>query len=501
MLSFRPSSWPHLPQLLLAFTLGAFTVLAFAPFGVGLLALCSLALLLHLLWHAEQGGAAARLGYAFGLGLFGFGVFWLRISINQFGGVTPLLAVAITGLFVLIVALYIALTGWLLHRLGRRLGPRGFMLVAAPAAWLAIEWLRGWLLTGFPWLSTGYSQLDLPLAGFAPLFGVLGTGALLIFSAGLLNLWRAIWPLVLLLALWSGGLALSWVEWTRTVGEPVPVSLAQGNIPQEQKWQPHRFADSIRLYRHLSDQAPEARLVIWPETAIAAFDADVEDDLLQPLDLLTRQQGRDLLTGIVARQEDGRYFNSMISLGVSGRDRYDKRHLVPFGEYLPLKPLLGPLLDFLRIPMSDFAPGGDAKPLITLAGHPVGIDICYEDAFPREVMRALPEASMLVNASNDAWFGDSLAPHQHLQIARMRALESGRYLLRATNTGISAIIDHRGEIQAQAPQFEQAVLTGRVQPRQGLTPYARWGDWPAVLLAAAVLIGLAGGRRFRARDV
>lgn len=494
MLLFRPRTWPHLLQLPLAFSLGAATVLAFAPFSLGLLALFSLALLLQLFWHAGSAAAAARLGYAFGLGLFGFGVFWLRISINQFGGVTPPLAVAITVLFVLIVALYIALTGWLSHRLGKRLGPRWFMLAVAPAAWLASEWLRGWLFTGFPWLSIGYSQLDLPLAGFVPVFGMLGAGALLVFSAGLLNLWRATWPVLLLLATWAGGLALSWLDWTRPVGEPVPVSLVQGNIPQEQKWQPHRFAESIRLYRRLSDQAPEARLVIWPETAIAAFDLDVEQDLLQPLDGLTREQGRDLLTGIVARQDDGRYFNAMISLGVSGRDHYYKRHLVPFGEYLPLEPLLGPLLDFLHIPMSDFSPGGDAKPLITLAGHPVGIDICYEDAFPHEVMRALPEAAFLVNASNDAWFGDSLAPHQHLQIARMRSLESGRYLLRATNTGISAIIDHRGEIQAYAPQFEQAALTGRAQPRQGMTPYARWGDGAVVVLAMTLLL-LAGFRR------
>jgi len=498
MILRKLSDWPHPLQLALAFALGAASVLAFAPFNLGLLALFTLALLLHQLWDARSAAQGARIGYAFGLGLMGFGVFWLRISIAQFGGVTPALAVAITLLFILLMALYFALFGWLVRRLAAAGGKAIWMLLLAPAAWLLIEWLRGWLFTGFPWLSLGYSQIDLPLAGYAPVLGVFGSGALLLFSAGLLNLWRRVWPLVLLLGMWVGGLGLGWHDWSEPVGEPIEVSLVQGNIPQQDKWKRSLFAPSIALYRHMSDQVPDSDLVIWPETAISGFESELEAELLQPLHALMRAQGRDLLTGIVAGERGGDYFNAMISLGVSGRASYHKRHLVPFGEYLPLKPLLDPVLHWLHIPMSDFAVGNGGKPLITLAGHPAGINICYEDAFADEVLRALPEAHFLVNASNDAWFGDSLAPHQHLQIARMRALESGRYLLRATNTGISAIIDQRGEIRASAPQFERATLTETIQPMQGMTPYARWGNAP-LIIAALLLVALLYLRRAHGR--
>lgn len=496
MMPLDLNRWPQALQLLAALALGGLSVLAYAPFELGLLALFTLAGLLHLLWHARSPAHAALMGYAFGLGLLGFGVSWLRISINQFGGVSPALAITFTGLFVAIVALYFGLAAWLAKRVAQRQSHTVFMLVLAPAAWLSVEWLRAWLFTGFPWLSLGYSQIDLPLAGYAPLFGVYGTGAVLVLSAGLLNLWGRIWPALLLLLIWATGLALNGLEWTRPVGEKIPVSLVQGNIPQADKWQRHLFAPSVRLYRELTAQVPDSKLVIWPETAIAAFDDEVEDAVLQPLHALLQSQGRDLLTGIVSRDPDGRYYNAMISLGASGRADYRKRHLVPFGEYLPLKWLLDPVLDFLHIPMSDISAGNGAKPLIPLAGSLAGVDICYEDAFADEVLRALPEAGFLVNASNDAWFGDSLAPHQHLQIARMRALESGRYLLRATNTGISAVIGPRGQLLGTAPQFQQRVLSDRIQPMQGMTPFARWGDWPLLGLALLLLL-LAGYRQAR----
>jgi len=293
-----------------------------------------------------------------------------------------------------------------------------------------------------------------------------------------------------LLVIWAGGLTLSWQDWTAASGEQIRVSLVQGNIAQQDKWKRHLFATNLRLYRDLTEQVPDSALVVWPETAIAAFDDEIEDSVLQPLHALMAGQDRDLITGIVSREEDGRYYNAMITLGASGRYHYHKRHLVPFGEYLPFKPLLDPVLGFLEIPMSDFSPGNGSKPLVPLAGTVAGVNICYEDAFASEVLRALPQAGFLINASNDAWFGDSLAPHQHLQIARMRALEAGRYLLRATNTGISAIIDPRGELRGTAPQFEQAVLTDLIQPMQGMTPYTRWGDWPLLVMSLLVLLGL-----------
>lgn len=479
---------PYWLQWLMALGLGAACVLAFAPFAWGLLVLVCLVFWLPLLLGADSVRAAAGLGYAFGLGLMGFGVFWLRNSIGQFGGVGPALALLATLGFAAFIALYFALFGGLLRAICHSGASLPALLLAAPALWIAVEWLRSWLLTGFPWLSLGYSQIDLPLAGFAPVVGVFGVGGLLVFSAGLLLHWRHAWPLVALASIWVAGLALHWVSWSSPSGAAFEVSLVQGNVPQADKWKRSHFVEHLQLYLRLSETAPDSRLLIWPETAIAGFDDELEQGVLVPLHERFAAQKKDLLTGIVVRQPDGRYYNAMISLGESGRAAYFKRHLVPFGEYLPLKPWLQPVFDFMHIPMSDFSSGGQGKNSIRLAGQPVGVDICYEDAFASEVLRALPEATVLINASNDAWFGDSLAPHQHLQIARMRALEAGRYLLRATNTGVSAIIDQRGEIRAQAPQFEQAVLSAPVQPLTGMTPYARWGDWPVLLLACAALL-------------
>lgn len=486
-----PSRWPVIGQFLLAFLAGAVSVLAFAPFGFGLVALFTLSLLVFLWRHAGSPGLATLYGYAYGLGLLGFGVFWLRISIAQFGGVPPPLAVAITVSFVVLVALFFAFAGWLVGRLRCR-SESARLLLVVPGIWTLTEWLRGWVLTGFPWLSLGYSQLDLPLSGFAPVLGVFGVSLLLAVSAGLINLWPRVSAAVLLFVIWSGGAALQLVNWSRPAAEPIVVSLLQANIPQAEKWRYAMRRPTLDMYLDMTSAVADSRIVVWPETAVPAFVADVEHDLLMPLDALLQAQQRDVLLGIVDGERDGAYFNTMLSLGISGRDRYHKRHLVPFGEYLPFDEWTRPVLDFLDIPMSDFSSGGDVVPLITLAGQPVGINICYEDAYAAEILRALPEAALLINASNDAWFGDSLAPHQHLEIARMRALETSRYLLRATNTGISAIIDQYGGLRGTSPQFEQAVLTDEVVPLVGATPFVRWGNTGVVVLAIILLVsGLA----------
>lgn len=489
------SHWYPGVRMLVSFVLGGVLVLAFAPFGVGLLAPLLLALFFQLLRYAGSGRAAALEGYGLGLGLLGFGVFWLRNSIDQFGGVSPLLSLVFTLLFIVLVAAIFAFVGWLAWQLGRARGETFQVLLAAPLAWLVGELVRAHLFTGFPWLSIGYSQIDLPLAGFSPLVGVFGVGFLLAFTAGLLSLWRRRWALPVLILLWSAGYALGQVEWTHPSGDAFPVALIQGNIKQADKWRPSLFDSNLALYQELSDQVPEARLVVWPETAISAFDDKVELTVLRPLQEKMRSQGRDLLTGIVSRHPDGRYYNAMMGLGVSGRHVYYKRHLVPFGEYLPLPFLIDPVLDFLDIPMSNFSPGEGAPRPMRLAGHWAGIDICYEDAFGSEVAATLPQAEFLVNASNDAWFGDSLAPHQHLQIARMRALETGRYLLRATNTGISAIISPTGRILRQAPQFKRTLVSAMVRPMQGMTPYARWRDAPLLVLAGLGLLWIVLRRK------
>ncbi|MCB1801274.1 MAG: apolipoprotein N-acyltransferase [Gammaproteobacteria bacterium] len=481
-----PLSGSPLGQLALAFAAGAVSVLAFAPFELAPLAVLALALLFYLWRHPPRPGFNTWTGLAFGAGLMGFGVFWLRISIAQFGGVNLPLAITATLLLVAFMALYYGLAGWLAERLLRRADPISLLLLF-PALWVLGEWLRGWLLTGFPWLALGYSQIDMPLAGLAPLGGVYLVSFAVALSAALINLLPRPGAMIGLLVLWGAAFALQGKSWVSTAGDPFQASLLQGNIPQAQKWNASMRRPTIELYLDMT-AASDSRLVVWPETAVPAFVSEVDDSLLVPLHESLREQGRDVLLGIVDGRRDGDYFNAMLSLGVGGRTYYHKRHLVPFGEYLPLDKLIRPLLDWLHIPMSDFAVGADQQPLPTLAGYPAGIDICYEDAYATEILRALPQATFLVNASNDAWFGDSLAPHQHLEIARMRALESGRYLLRATNTGISAVIDQHGTLRGVAPQFKRAVLTEQVVPLQGSTPFVRWGNTGVIALAVFLLV-------------
>jgi apolipoprotein N-acyltransferase len=307
-------------------------------------------------------------------------------------------------------------------------------------------------------------------------------------------------PLLLVAVLWGGGWLLDGVAFTGRAGEDIPVAIAQGNIPQDKKWLSEMYIPTLKRYLALTDRAASARLVIWPETAVPAYAHRAEGILLQPLQQLAAERGQDILLGAPVLTEDGRSYNAMLRLGVDGRAMYAKRHLVPFGEYAPFEQWLQPLADALDIPMSSFSPGdGDRPPLLELAGWQAGVGVCYEDAFGREVREALPQAAFLVNASNDAWFGHSLAPHQHMAMARMRAAETGRYMLRATNTGISAIIGPHGRVLAESPQFETDLLQGRVTPLRGSTPYVRWGDWLPVGLAG--LLVLVGGcpRRWRRR--
>jgi len=480
---------------LLSLTAGAVTCLAFAPAGLTVLAFVMPALLATV-WLNSAPRTAFVHGYLYGLGLFGFGINWLHISINQFGGVNFTGALILTFLFIAFIALYPAITGYLSRRLFRESGNFTQLVIVLPAVWLLMEWLRGWLFTGFPWLSLGYTQTDTSLAGLAPIFGVYGLSWSVMLVAGLLVALfacsgrRRLLSLVILVLLGSTAWLLEKREWGRENGEKMDIVLVQGAVPQEIKWHPGMREPSMRLYRDLSKPYLGHDLIIWPETAIPAFYHQVSD-FLEKVESEARKHGSHVLVGIPFRDPQyGHYYNSLLSLQ-DNPVRYDKRHLVPFGEYLPFKSLLDEILHFLHIPMSNFIPGGAARPLLTVNGIRIGVSICYEDAFGEEVIEALPEAQILVNVSNDAWFGDSLAPHQHLQMARMRALESERYMLRATNTGISALIDEKGKVLKTTPQFKAAVLSGRAPLRSGATPYAVTGNSP-VISAAFLLLLVAG---------
>lgn len=478
---------------------GVSLVLAFAPFGVFPLAVVAPAVLFLAWLHASPARAAWR-GWLFGMGQLGVGVAWIQESF-QFSQVSAPLAWLLTGLLVAYLALFSAAAGYLGVRLGGRSDARR-LLLAWPALWVLAEWVRGWMLTGFTWLQLGYSQADSPLAGYLPIAGVYGTGWVVAVSAGLLLYavrggGRARWlGAGGAVALWVAGGLLVTYPWTRPAGDPLPVALIQGNVPQHLKWRREQRPRTLERYLSLTRRHPEARLIVWPETALPGF-AHRFEPFLAALGEEVGAQGIGLILG--APEQDtatGRYYNAVMAVG-DGGGTYRKRHLVPFGEFLPLKGLLGDVVDFMGIPMSDFSAGDrNAPPVLRVAGHTVGITICYEAAFGAEVLGALPESGLLVNVSNDAWFGDSLGPHQNLEITRVRALETGRPLLRATNTGITAIIGPDGRVQARVPQFEVATLAGEVRPMSGRTPYSFTGDLPTlIVLAALVAAPAVAGRR------
>ncbi len=469
----------------LALIAGALLVLAYAPFEHYWLAPLALALLVWS-WQGAAPRRAGWRGFLFGLGLYGGGVSWVYISLHVYGGAPPLFAALANGLLILYLALYPALAGYLLNRYWPGAGPRRWLLVL-PALWLVLEWLRSWLLSGFPWLAPGYSQTTGPLAGLAPIAGVQAVGWAVLLSAGLLLLiwrhrYRPLW-LLLLVGLWGGGWWLDRLVWTEPAGEPLRVSMIQGNIDQKQKWEPESLQRTLALYSGLSDRvAASSDLIIWPETAIPLFIEDLDPTFRGLLRTHALSTGTDYLIGAPSGNWETReYYNGVLAVGERG-GFYRKHHLLPFGEYLPMRWLFKLFHGFVDIPMADFSAGDAHQPLLRAGGHPVGVSICFESAFGNEIARALPEAAYLVNVSNDGWFGDSLAPAQHLQIARMRSIETRRWMARSTNTGITALIDERGRVVEQGPQFEVTVVRGELQPLSGATPYVRIGDWPVLLV-------------------
>jgi apolipoprotein N-acyltransferase len=468
---------------------GALSVAGFAPVGAAPLPFLTLAGLLLLWQRASTPREAAWIGFAYGAGVFGVGVSWVYVSLHDFGMMPAPLAAIGTLAYCTILALYPAAVGWCLTQL--RLGRVTSATAAFPALWTLFEWLRGWIFTGVSWLAFGYSQVDSPLAGFAPVVGVYGVSFVTALCAGLLvsvmigsRKTRLACGLALAFALALGQL-LKQIDWTSPQGASFKVALLQGNIPQDLKFQADRYASTLAIYKRLIE-ASQARLIVLPETAIPRFLDAVDPGYLKDIARIAAERNADVLVGVPIRDRDNRYFNSVISVGASPSQRYDKSHLVPFGEFVPSG--LSWMMKALAMPLSDFSPGpARAKPL-ALAGQLVAPNICWEDAFGEEIIRQLPQATLLVNVSNVAWFGDSLAPAQHLQISRMRALETGRTMLRATNTGMTAIIDPRGRVVAKLPQFTEGILVGDVQGYVGASPYVRFGNIP-IVLACVVLAG------------
>jgi apolipoprotein N-acyltransferase len=480
---------PHARRIA-ALLAGVASVAGFAPAGIGVLQLAALALLMAM-WITEASPrAAALLGFLYGVGLFGAGVSWAYVSLHEFGMMPAPLAVLATILWCAYLALYPALVGSLQARL--ELPPAVRALALAPALWVLAEWLRGWVLTGFPWLAAGYSQTDSPLAGFAPVAGVYGVSYALALCAGALaaalvcrGAAARIGAFAFAAAVAATGALLGAIAWTAPVGEPFEAALVQGNIEQSMKFDPARYKTTLETYRRLAHSTP-ARLVLLPETAIPRLLDLVDADYLDALTQDARASGADIVLGAPFRDRAGNLYNGAVTLGAAPLQFFAKRHLVPLGEFVP--PEFGWIVSVLHIPLSDFSRGGPPRPLLA-AGQRIAMTICYEDAFGEELIGQLPEATVLGNASNVAWFGDSLAPDQHLQMSRMRSIETGRYMLRSTNTGVTAAIDERGRVLARLPSFTEGVLRVKARAFEGATPYVRYGNAPA--LAACVLTLLA----------
>lgn len=496
--------------------LGIATVFGFAPFGLSALPVFSLAGLFFLWRRASSARAAAGIGLAFGIGLFGAGASWVYVALAQFGGMEGVLAALATVGFCAYLSLLPALAGWLTARLAPV--DTAARLAAAAACWTLTEWLRSWLFSGFPWLSAGYAQTHAALGGYAPIGGVFlvslaiaTSAALVAYAAQALGHRRhgaAAVAVAALLVVWVAALGLRTIEWSRATGDPVAVSLVQGNVPEDLKFDLAYREATLAVYADLVAQA-QGRLIVLPESALPMFADEVPVDFVARLRAAAQQRGGDLLVGLfffeprAAGEDEDHYYNSVVSVGSAAPQVYRKRHLVPFGETIPAKPVVGWFIrDVLHIPLADQTPGSADQAPFAVAGQRVAVNVCYEDAFGGELIRQLPEATLLVNVTNDAWYGRSLAAEQHEQIAAMRALETARPMLRATNTGITSIIDHHGVELSRLPWFTRGVLEGAIAGRQGTTPYVNYGDALAVV-AALLLAGASfaiGRRRARAAE-
>ncbi|MCY4420483.1 MAG: apolipoprotein N-acyltransferase [Gammaproteobacteria bacterium] len=475
---------------------GGLLVCAFAPFFAWWLTfLCPLALYVFIQNLPRRD--AFVLGYIFGLFFFGFGVSWTYNSIHEFGHAPVLLSALLVGLLVLTLSLFPALTAALYSMCCRE---RTFDVTGAVAfstLWVLLEWVRGWIFTGFPWLLIGHAHHSSLLSNILPVFGSLGASwltlvisslaAVLVAGAARQRFISAAFVVLVAAGLYIAGQ----VTWTHPQQESLNVALIQGNIPQEMKWNREQQRHILGKYWRLSKDNQDADIIIWPETAIPAYYDSVKDSYIVELEKISRAGDVDFLIGLFTQDSDsGEIYNSVMTLG-SERSVYSKRHLVPFGEYIPLRSIASFLADYIVLPMADMS-SGTGRPLVRLKGHYAGASICYEAVYGNEVIDALPEAKFLINVSNDAWFGDSFAPHQHLEIARSRAIETGRYLLRATSTGISAVIDPGGVIVERSNQFREEVVRATIRPYTGLTPYAYWGDSAiiAILSGIFLIIGL-----------
>ncbi|UDG81309.1 Apolipoprotein N-acyltransferase [Candidatus Profftia lariciata] len=476
--------------ILLSCILGAIGTFSFSPYDFWPAALLSIIGLLSINLNKTTKQTIV-LGFSWGIGLFGTGINWIYLSIKQFS----CMSIPINILIIIILILYLALYPMFFSGLLNYFWPITNvwrLVIVSPALWQIIEYLRGYGCIGFPWLQFGYSQINGPLKGLIPIFGVETITYLLITISGLLVLsisLSKVIPTILAFLLLLSPLPLRKIEWFyKQYNKPVNVALVQGNIEPSIKWNTNSLKNTLQIYIDASrPYLGKNKIIIWPESTIIDTEKH-QKKFLNMLDRLYRLYHSVLITGIIDERTDAyksHYYNTIIVLGDyipyqhDNKNRYDKYHLVPFGEFIPIKYIFMHLAHFFNIPMSSFSKGQYIQPPLTAQDYKITATICYEIVFGEEVRtNFLSNTNFLLTISNDSWFGDSIGPWQHLQMARMRALELGRPLLCSTNNGITAVIDATGKIIAHIPQFERKVLEATILPTTGITPYARFGYIP-----------------------
>jgi len=517
----NPSNW-------LCFISGFLLVFAYAPFSYWWLALVLPSVVLHQIRHASPKVAAKKVSL-FAFGWFSSGISWVHVSIDQFGGLPLIFSLLLMLALCAYLSLFPALAGYLTARIAKNKQVNLWLL---PSIWLLCEYLRSVVLTGFPWLSLGYSQIDSPLSTFAPVIGEVGlTGIVLLINICWVKIYciaveistksnhqssntatspttsknlifPIAFPIALIASILVTSFALNQVSWTTLTGKSTKVALIQGNIAQSIKWQPEQEWPTMLKYLDLTRVNYDADLIIWPESAIPALEPAVQD-YLGTVNRSALLNDSAVITGLLSYNfESKEYFNGIVVLGKKTADdeqgyyynnsnRYYKSHLLPIGEFVPFQELLRPIAPFFNLPNSSFTAGNYVQPnLIAKELHILPLN-CFEIAFPLQLAANFTDKTdIILTVSNDAWFGDSHGPHQHFEIARMRALEFARPLVRATNNGVTGIINHLGEVTAIAPQFEEVVLKGTVDLVTGDTPYSQWPNlilWLMILLPLSLM--------------
>lgn len=500
----QAQSLPLLGAMLIAWVAGAMFLLALAPYKIWPLAIVSPAILYALLKPAMSGKRAFFIGEAYGMGLWCVGAFWLYTSIHDYGGTPAWLALIMIALMGIIMGLFHGVLALIFNNVvGRQ--PLSFA-----ALWVAQEWLKTWLFTGFPWLFVGYAFTEQYwLSSLAPVFGVFAISFIaVLFAASLIEAARRRLGFLLASMVFVGVGVVIWLvnpQWTKPKNTPnLTVSLIQGNIPQDLKWLTEYQIETLKIYATLTRTEWGRDIILWPESSIPMFQ-DEAIGFINEVVKVAKETGTTWITGIPYKDTAAfdpktdkypPFYNSVIALGADAEGLYKKQRLVPFGEYIPFEGALDILPDLAGSQdIMSYSRGADNQNPLHVRGHNLGAAVCYEVAYPDTTRKNAIGTDFLLTISNDAWFGTSAGPLQHLQMVQMRALENGRWFMRATNTGVTAIIDDKGRIVKRAPQFERTVLRGEIEARTGQTPFTRFGNYPILGLIALLLVLSYLGRR------